>query len=265
MTGATPSSDVAGPPLAGMVALRPDLVLLRHRDAQVGALGLSTNAYAVLGPRGAVLVDAVFADTVPDAAAVAAWGVPPVALVLTHRHLVPQADDLDGIARRLRVPIFLHPVDAAHPQAGRGRVYHDPTDSAVIAAAGVEVVPFPGHTEGHVVHPPGRIEGTATGDVSANRGALHHRGTRRTSGCGAAGRACSTMRGPGRWRGYAVGNRSDARGTRCFRGGPSGCRRRNAPRGRRLGAAAPAGCTVTSRARSVGAPGATADNWPGRQ
>jgi glyoxylase-like metal-dependent hydrolase (beta-lactamase superfamily II) len=150
VTGAAPSGDVAGPPLAGMVALRPDLVWLRHREAQVEALGLSTNAYAVLGPRGAVLVDAVFADTVPDAAAVAAWGVPPVALVLTHRHLVPQADDLDGIARRLRVPIFLHPADAAHPQAGRGRVYHDPTDSAVIAAAGVEVVPFPGHTEGHV-------------------------------------------------------------------------------------------------------------------
>jgi glyoxylase-like metal-dependent hydrolase (beta-lactamase superfamily II) len=64
-------------------------VLLPHRDAQVAAAGLSTHAYAVLGPHGAVLVDAVFADTLPDAAMLATWGVPPVALVLTHRHLVP--------------------------------------------------------------------------------------------------------------------------------------------------------------------------------
>ena len=148
MIGARRTGDVAGPPHAP--ALRADLVLLPHRDAPVEAAGLSTNAYAVLGPRGAVLVDAAFADTVPDAALVATWGVPLVALVLTHRHLVPQAHDLDGIARRLDIPVFLHPADAAHPQAGRGRAYHDPTDSAVLAAAGVEVVPFPGHTAGHV-------------------------------------------------------------------------------------------------------------------
>jgi glyoxylase-like metal-dependent hydrolase (beta-lactamase superfamily II) len=131
-------------------ALRADLVLLPHRDAQVEAAGLSTNAYAVLGPHGAVLVDAVFADTVPDAETIATWGVPPVALVLTHRHLVPQADGLDAIARRLDVPLFLHPLDAAHPQAGRGRAYHDPTRSTILADAGIEVVPFPGHTAGHV-------------------------------------------------------------------------------------------------------------------
>jgi hypothetical protein len=58
--------------------LRSDVVLLQHRDAQVEAAGLSTNAYAVLGPHGAVLVDAVFADTLPDAARLATWGVLPV-------------------------------------------------------------------------------------------------------------------------------------------------------------------------------------------
>jgi hypothetical protein len=58
--------------------LRSDVVLLQHRDAQVEAAGLSTNAYAVLEPHGAVLVDAVFADTLPDAARLATWGVLPV-------------------------------------------------------------------------------------------------------------------------------------------------------------------------------------------
>ena len=150
MIGGGSRGHVAGPPPTSSQTLRCDLVLLPHRDAQVEAAGLSTNAYAVLGTHGAVLVDAVFADTLPDAAMLATWGVPPVALVLTHRHLVPQADDLDAIARRLDVPIFLHPADAAHPQAGRGRAYQDPTDSPFLAEAGIEVVAFPGHTAGHV-------------------------------------------------------------------------------------------------------------------
>jgi glyoxylase-like metal-dependent hydrolase (beta-lactamase superfamily II) len=106
----------------------------------------------VLAPGGAVLVDAVFADQLPAIQAVAAAGHPPTALVLTHRHVVPQGDALGAVARAFGVPVLLHPIDAAHPQARVSPVpLGDPTTSAALRAAGVEALLFPGHTAGHVV------------------------------------------------------------------------------------------------------------------
>jgi glyoxylase-like metal-dependent hydrolase (beta-lactamase superfamily II) len=49
------------------------------------------------------------------------------------------------------VPVFLHPLDARHPQAAAAGVpYEDPMGHPLLAEFGVEALHFPGHTEGLV-------------------------------------------------------------------------------------------------------------------
>jgi glyoxylase-like metal-dependent hydrolase (beta-lactamase superfamily II) len=50
------------------------------------------------------------------------------------------------------VPIFLHPLDAGHPQAkSAGMAFQDPMDSVMLAGFGLEVIHFPSQTEGSVM------------------------------------------------------------------------------------------------------------------
>ena len=50
------------------------------------------------------------------------------------------------------IPCYLHPADAAHPDAQRvGVSFEDPTASEVLAEAGLEVWEAPYHTEGSIM------------------------------------------------------------------------------------------------------------------
>ena len=133
--------------------LREDVLLLPHHEAGALERGLVTNCYALLCGPNTLLVDAVFADVLPAVHALAQAGHAPTALVLTHRHVVPQAETLPEIVEQYRIPVFLHPNDAAHPQARRwpDLRYADPTASPLLAECGAEAIPFPGHTEGHIM------------------------------------------------------------------------------------------------------------------
>ena len=133
--------------------LREDLILLPHHEGAALEHGLVTNCYAALCGPHAILVDAVFADSLPAIHALAQAGHTPTALVLTHRHVVPQAETLPEIVRQYQIPVFLHPNDAAHPQARRWRDlrYADPTDSPLLAECGLQALLFAGHTEGHIM------------------------------------------------------------------------------------------------------------------
>lgn len=134
------------------VALRPGLVRLPHAEPHAQAAGVATNAYAVLARGAALLVDAGFADVRPMIAVLAADGFVPSALVLTHRHVVAQSDALGAVATEYGIPLLLSPRDAAHPQARAGGLhFEDPVGHPRLEAVGVQALPFPGHTPGHVV------------------------------------------------------------------------------------------------------------------
>ena len=146
---------IAPPGTAGAQFLRADFVRLPHVEPYAAAHGMAANAYAFLHPDGAVLVDAPFRDLAPALRGLRDRGHRPAALVLTHRHVAAQADAFVEVVEEFGVPVFLHPLDAAHPQgraAARAArvVFGDPTTSRLLADLGVEVLFFPGHTEGHV-------------------------------------------------------------------------------------------------------------------
>lgn len=134
-------------------ALRDDLVVLPHNDPEAMARGFATNGYAVIGNGYSVLVDAVYADCMPGILALNGAGHKPVALVITHRHVIGQAETLVQLVLDHHIPVFLHPCDASHKEARRwtGMQFEDPTNNSLLAGCGLEVMHMPGHTEGHIM------------------------------------------------------------------------------------------------------------------
>ncbi|HYW30904.1 MAG TPA: hypothetical protein VE869_05300 [Gemmatimonas sp.] len=154
-------NDVHVTPHPLIAMLRPGLVRLRHAEPHAEAAGMATNAYAVLAPGRALLVDAGFLDLMPAIAAFAADGFAPSALVFTHRHVVAQSDAIDALATAYQVPFLLLPRESAHPQAQQsGLQFDDPAGHEALTAVGMEALPFPGHTAGHLV-----LYGTSGGGV----------------------------------------------------------------------------------------------------
>lgn len=133
-------------------ALRDDLWSFPIHDPPARASGLRTHGFALLAGAESVLVDTVCEHHRPALRRLKDEGPRPVALVLTHRHLLGVGDGLARIEEELGIPVFLHPLDAAHPRARAAEIrFHDPMDSALLSGLGVEVDHFPGHTAGHVL------------------------------------------------------------------------------------------------------------------
>ena len=132
-----------------MIQLYDDFILLRHSDPGAQRGGMYTNSYAVLSDGKAVFVDAPFEELLPFIRQIAK-DYTPAALLLTHRHIA-HAEMLKVFEQEFGVPIFLHPIDAHHPQAAQARqagiTFQDPTKSDLFAPFDLEVQPFPGHTE----------------------------------------------------------------------------------------------------------------------
>ena len=115
--------------------------------------GERANGYAIVAHGRMLLVDAVFREQLDAVRALRREGIAPAALVLTHRHAAAQANALRAFHAELRIPVYLHPADAVHPQArNKGIPYLDPTRTDVaLASFGVKTIHFPGHTDGHVL------------------------------------------------------------------------------------------------------------------
>lgn len=130
--------------------LLEDVVLLEHDDPGGRAAGRSTNSYVLLSRGKSLVVDAAFGYLLPAIRRVADEGYPPAGLFLSHRHLAGNGDLFGAFGREFGAPVFLHPLDAGHPQARSAGVrFEDPTRGATLSEEfGVEVVLFPGHTEG---------------------------------------------------------------------------------------------------------------------
>jgi len=132
--------------------LLDDLILIEHSDPGGRGAGMATNTYALLADGKSLLVDATADYLLPAIREISREGYPPAGLLLTHRHVAGNADVLQALEEEFGVPIFLHPVDARHPQAiGAGVEFQDPTDSALLEEFGVEAVLFSGQTEGSVM------------------------------------------------------------------------------------------------------------------
>jgi glyoxylase-like metal-dependent hydrolase (beta-lactamase superfamily II) len=136
-------------------ALYPDLLLLPGGGAMTEcASGHSVNGYAVVADGRMLLVDTVFRRQLEEVRELRSEGLSVAGLVLTHRHVAAHADALRAVHAELRVPIYLHPLDAAHPHArNKGIAFRDPCadGEALLASFGAVALHFPGHTDGHVL------------------------------------------------------------------------------------------------------------------
>jgi len=132
--------------------LYDDLVLLPHNEPFARRNGRSANCYAVVREDHSVLVDGGFSDLLAAADALQSKGTPPKTILLTHRHVAAQGDAFDIFIREFGATIFLHPLDAHHPQARRtGLAFADPMTSELLRSSDIEILFFPGHTEGHIM------------------------------------------------------------------------------------------------------------------
>ncbi|HET7230758.1 MAG TPA: MBL fold metallo-hydrolase [Longimicrobium sp.] len=133
-----------------MQTLLPDLLLLRSDEPS----GLpAANAYAIVAGERVLLVDAVHRSQLEQVREIIASGRRVAGMLITHRHVVAQANGLRALHAELRIPIYLHPLDAAHRQARAVDIpFHDPcAPDGLPHGFGVEPLLFPGHTAGHVM------------------------------------------------------------------------------------------------------------------
>ena len=129
-----------------------DLYLLPQKGAISGGTGRPPNSYAVLVEGGSVLFDAPYTWVLAGVRALADAGHPPRALVLSHRNVAGQGDAFAELIDAYGLTVFLHPDDAAHPEARRAGVsFENPVGSELLEDAGLEPVPFPGHTAGSIM------------------------------------------------------------------------------------------------------------------
>jgi glyoxylase-like metal-dependent hydrolase (beta-lactamase superfamily II) len=131
-----------------------DVVLLEHADRGGAPFGLPTNAYALIAGDEALVVDAAFDYLMPALRELAEAGHCPVGMLLTHRHLAGNGDQalFAEFHETFDAPVMLHPLDAAHPQGSAAGVeLTDPAASPLPEAFELEVIHFPGQTEGSVM------------------------------------------------------------------------------------------------------------------
>ena len=135
-----------------MTHLRPDIVLIEHSDPGAEAAHISTNTYALLNTGRMLLVDTNVSSLLPLVRQLSDDGFSPVALVITHRHVVGLGDALVDLKTEFEIPLLLHPIDASHKQAlASGLPFENPIGHRVLSAFGFEALLFPGQTAGSIV------------------------------------------------------------------------------------------------------------------
>ena len=113
-------------------------------------MGRSANAYAVLREGKAILIDAGFSDLIPATDELSKTHSVE-GIILTHRHVAAQADALKQFGERYSLVLYMHPSDANHPQGKMtGLHYENPLAHPALEALNIHVIPFAGHTEGHI-------------------------------------------------------------------------------------------------------------------
>lgn len=148
-------------PVVGPVSMLP------QAGSSSGGTKRPMNSYAVRRDGYSVLVDAGFDWTLPGWDRLAEAGMPPRALVLTHRDVIPDAPMFDRIEADWQVPVLLHPGDAGDAPEGRTE---SPLDHALLDEAGLEVIEMPGHSPGSIMLYLGDMGGLLAGDSAVAPG-----------------------------------------------------------------------------------------------
>ena len=129
-----------------------NLVLLPQEGAQTGPTGRPPNSFAILTNGSSILFDAPYSWVTPAVRRLRDEGYPPAALVLSHSNVAGQGDVFDVMTQEFGVTVLLHPADAARDESRQAGVeFSDPRESNVLSEEGLEVLHFPGHTDGSIV------------------------------------------------------------------------------------------------------------------
>ena len=99
------------------------------------------------------MIDASDSPLIPFIRQLNNQGFSPLALVISHRHIVGQSvDALPSLIDEFQIPVLLHPIDAQHRQARSSNMqFENPIDHPILKEFDLEALLFPGHTEGHIV------------------------------------------------------------------------------------------------------------------
>jgi glyoxylase-like metal-dependent hydrolase (beta-lactamase superfamily II) len=125
--------------------------LLEYSDPGALRAQMSTNGFALLDDGDALLFDTGAQELLPLIEQLRNQGFVLRGLVLSHRHIAGAGGAVPIIPREYGVPVFLHPLDARHPQAmAAGLEYEDPIGHPLMTAFGAEAVHLPGHAAGSI-------------------------------------------------------------------------------------------------------------------
>ncbi|KAL9649956.1 hypothetical protein ABK040_014994 [Willaertia magna] len=111
-------------------------------------MGASVQGYGiVIDKRKLVLIDVWHTSALPHLRKLSEEeNLTPIALIITHRHFIN--DQQQNLVKQLEIPTFLHPKDqSSFPQF----FFEDPEKNKLIRELGLQIIPFPGHTAGHIL------------------------------------------------------------------------------------------------------------------
>jgi glyoxylase-like metal-dependent hydrolase (beta-lactamase superfamily II) len=135
-----------------MTHLRPDIVLIEYSDPGAEAAHISTNTCALLNAGRMLLVDTTVSSLLSFVRQLSDEDYSPAALVLSHRHVVGLGDAIDELSTEFKIPVLLHPNDAAHQQAlASGIEFENPVGHPVLSEFGFDALLFPGQTAGSIM------------------------------------------------------------------------------------------------------------------
>ena len=126
--------------------------MIEYSDPGAEEFRLSTNTYALLNSGRMLLVDTNISSLLPFVRQLSDNGFSPTALVITHRHVVGLGDALGDLKSEFKIPLLLHPIDAAHKQAlTSGLSFKNPIGHQALVEFGFEALLFPGQTAGSIM------------------------------------------------------------------------------------------------------------------
>ncbi|WP_299414767.1 MBL fold metallo-hydrolase [uncultured Sulfitobacter sp.] len=153
------------------------VVMLPQKGAVTGGSKRPPNSYAISGSTGTLLFDAVFSWNLDAIEAMISTAHPPLALVLSHRHLVSSGDAFHEIKEHYELPVLLHPDDHTCPSMSRlPMAVGDPTGGKgleILQGVGAQLIHIPGHTAGSIMlYLPQKGGILLTGDAAVGPGPI---------------------------------------------------------------------------------------------
>jgi glyoxylase-like metal-dependent hydrolase (beta-lactamase superfamily II) len=132
--------------------LLPNLFYIKHSDPGALRMGMSTNTYVLASNERALLIDPLFDYLLQPINEILSKGFSLSGILFTHRHLVSNGNFLYGLTNKYNVPLFLHSADQRYLKIrGLNYAFENPVEHPLTKEFDIEVIHFPGHTEGSII------------------------------------------------------------------------------------------------------------------